>query len=54
MQVIVSKTLEDSRREVLEEEEMKNIQFQMEKFKLLQRASHNPTANDYIFLDTFS
>ena len=26
----------------------------MEKFKLLQKASHNPTANDYIFLDSFS
>ena len=41
VQVIVSKTLEDSRREVLEEEEMKNIQFQMEKFKLKEKEEND-------------
>ena len=33
VQVIVSKTLEDSRREVLEEEELKHIDFQINKYK---------------------
>ena len=41
VQVIVSKTLEDSRREVLEEEEMKNIDFQMNKFKLKEKEEND-------------
>jgi hypothetical protein len=41
VQVIVSKTLEDSRREVLEEEEMKNIDFQMNKFKLKKKEEND-------------
>ena len=39
--IIVSKTLEESRREVLEEEELKHIKEQQEKYKKLNEANNN-------------
>ena len=39
--IIVSKTLEDARREVLEEEELKHIMEQQEKYKKLNMANNN-------------
>ena len=39
--IIVSKTLEESRREVLEEEELKHIKEQQQKYKKLNEANNN-------------
>ena len=39
--IIVSKTLEESRREVLEEEELIHIKEQQEKYKQLNEANNN-------------